>query len=62
VIERKDADLAADFAEGLRALDEGWSAHFDDEAVTRIKRAGRAKLKVPLDEKTSADSARAKQR
>jgi antitoxin ParD1/3/4 len=38
--------LQSDVQEGLRALDAGKSAPFDDQAVMRIKRAGRAKLQA----------------
>jgi antitoxin ParD1/3/4 len=38
--------LQSDVQEGLRALDAGKSAPFDDQAVERIKRAGRAKLQA----------------
>jgi antitoxin ParD1/3/4 len=38
--------LQSDVQEGLRALDAGKSAPFDDETVERIKRAGRAKLRA----------------
>jgi antitoxin ParD1/3/4 len=38
------AQLRADVDAGLRQLDEGKSAPFDDEAVERAKQRGRAKL------------------
>jgi antitoxin ParD1/3/4 len=38
--------LQSDVQEGLRALDAGKSAPFDDQAVMRIKRTGRAKLQA----------------
>jgi antitoxin ParD1/3/4 len=38
--------LQSDVQEGLRALDAGESAPFDDQALERIKRTGRAKLKA----------------
>jgi hypothetical protein len=40
------ARLQADVEAGLRELDAGASKPFDDEAVARIKQAGRAKLKA----------------
>jgi hypothetical protein len=42
------ADLKAEVAEGLRALDEGKSVPFDEETVGRIKRAGRAKFEAAI--------------
>jgi antitoxin ParD1/3/4 len=38
--------LQSDVQEGLRALDAGKSVPFDDQAVERIKRAGRTKLQA----------------
>jgi antitoxin ParD1/3/4 len=38
--------LQSDVREGLRALDAGKSAPFDDETVERIKRTGRARLQA----------------
>jgi antitoxin ParD1/3/4 len=38
--------LQSDVKEGLRALDAGKSTPFDDEALERIKRTGRAKLQA----------------
>lgn len=45
------ADLKAEVAEGLRALDEGKSVPFDEETVGRIKRAGRAKFEAAMNTK-----------
>jgi hypothetical protein len=44
-------DLKAEVAEGLRALDEGKSAPFDEETAERIKRAGRAKFEAAMNTK-----------
>jgi antitoxin ParD1/3/4 len=40
------AQLQSDVQEGLRDLEAGRSSPFDDAAVERIKRAGRAKLQA----------------
>ena len=43
-LEQGSAQLQSDVQEGLRDLEAGRASPFDDAAVERIKRAGRAKL------------------
>ena len=52
MVDQGFARLQAEVEAGLRELDAGTSKPFDEEAVERIKQAGRAKLRAVKSDRT----------